>query len=64
LVVLLQQFLVGEIDAQLLERVVLEILKTKNIQQIYRIWFFIGRIQGDLNLVNDKLKDGVVNGLC
>lgn len=64
-VVLFQQLFVGEIDAKLLERIVSEILKTKDIEQVDGVQGFIGvGIQCYLYLVDDELEDWVVDGFA
>lgn len=56
-VVLLQQLLVGKVDAELFEGVLAEIFETENIEQIDRVkglgcvW-----VESNLDLVDDELK--------
>jgi hypothetical protein len=62
-VVLFEEFLVGEVDAELLEGVVFEVLKAEDVEQVDGFERFIGGgVERDLYFVDDELEDGVVYG--
>ncbi len=69
LVVLRKKFLVRKVYTDLLERIFLEIFKTKNIQEVDLVinWFIIVllivRTENYLYFINDCLEKTVINGL-
>jgi len=63
-VVLFEQFLIGEVYAQLLQGVVSKVLKPKNIEKVDGGQVVLSsEVEGQLHLVDDELKDRIVEGL-
>lgn len=61
LVVQLEQFFVGEIDAELFETVVIEVLKAEDVEDVDGVVFLFGTgSQCHLNFVQNELEDCIV----
>ena len=58
-----QQLLVCEIYAELFERVLFEVLETKDIQEVdwFLAIFYLG-IQGYLHFIDNELENCIING--